>query len=45
MCYIDYLSAAHDFKQKRVEFGSYQEALDWGRENLSNFLLDMVKFN
>lgn len=42
-CYIDYLSKAHNFRQVRKEFTSLVEAMEWGRKNLSNFHIDMVK--
>lgn len=42
-CYIDYLSKDHNFRQVRKEFSSLVEAMEWGRKNLSNFHIDMVK--
>lgn len=41
--YIDYLDCKKKFKQVRREFDNYEDAVKWGRENLSNFNIDMVK--
>ena len=41
--YIDYLCAKSNYQKKRVEFKDYKEAIKWGRKNLENFNIDMVK--
>ena len=41
--YIDYLCAKADYKKKRVEFKTYKQAVEWGKKNLENFHIDMVK--
>ena len=40
--YISYLDKDNGFKETKKHFGSYEEAVKWGRENLENFNLDMV---
>jgi hypothetical protein len=44
--YIDFLNKDKGFKVDRVTFtghDSYEDCVCWGRENLENFNLDMVK--
>lgn len=41
--YIDYLNAKDNFRPKRIEFNDYKTAIQWGRENLENFHIDMIK--
>lgn len=40
---IEFLDSDKEFKESEIVFDSYEEALKWGRENLSNFLVDMIK--
>lgn len=43
---IEYLNCKKNFQKDFVQFlgqNAYQEAVKWGRENLENFNLDMVK--
>ena len=45
--YIEYLNKAKKFAKDRKEFkgqNAYNEAVSWGRKNIGNFNLDMVKF-
>lgn len=41
--YIEYLSAKNNFRLTRKEFESEEDAIIWGKENLPNFNLDMIK--
>jgi hypothetical protein len=44
--YIDFLNKDKGFKVDRVTFTgyeAYEDCVRWGRENLENFNLDMVK--
>ncbi len=44
--YISYLNKDNNFKQTDKEFkgkNSYQDAVKWGKENLPNFNIDMVR--
>ena len=48
MVYIDYRNKEKNFQIDRVEFSgatAFQDAVKWGRENLSNFNLDMISYN
>ena len=40
--YISYLDKNKGFRETKKHFGSYEEAVKWGRKNLENFNLDMV---
>ena len=43
---IEYLNCKKNFQKDFVQFQgqhSYEEAVKWGKENLENFNLDMVK--
>jgi hypothetical protein len=43
---IEYLNCKKDFQKDSVQFkGShaYEEAITWGKKNLENFHLDMIK--
>lgn len=45
--YIEYLNKAKKFAKDKKEFkgkNAYEEAISWGRKNISNFNADMVKF-
>jgi hypothetical protein len=45
--YIEYFNKAKKFAKDRKEFkgqNAYNEAVSWGRKNIGNFNLDMVKF-
>lgn len=41
--YIEYLNAKDNFRTTRIEFTSYESAMQWGRDNLENFHIDMIK--
>lgn len=41
--YIEYLNKKRNFRPDRVEFETYEAAKIWGKKNLSNFHLDMIK--
>ena len=43
--YIDYLNKDKNFKQDRIEFKSYEDAVKWAKENLEKFNLDMIHYN
>jgi hypothetical protein len=43
---IEFLNCKKDFKKDSVHFkgtDSYEEAVTWGKKNLDNFHLDMIK--
>ena len=43
---IEYLNCKKDFQKDCVQFKgmqAYEEALTWGKKNLDNFQLDMIK--
>jgi hypothetical protein len=42
--YIDYLNKAKGFKQDRIKFDSYDEAVKWARKNFDKFSPDMIKY-
>jgi hypothetical protein len=43
---IEYLNCKKEFQKDSVEFKgiqAYEEAVTWGKKNLENFHLDMIK--
>ena len=42
--YIDYLNKQKGFKQDRIKFNSYEEAVKWARKNFEKFNPDMIKY-
>ena len=42
--YIDYLNKAKGFKQDRIKFNSYEEAVKWAKKNFDKFDRDMIKY-
>ena len=42
--YIDFLNKAKGFKQDRIKFNSYEEAVKWARKNFDKFSPDMIKY-
>lgn len=49
MCtyFIEYLNASNDFQKDIIYFEgatSYKDAEAWGKTNLDNFNLDMIKY-
>ena len=42
--YIDWLNKDNNFKRERKEFETYEAAVLWGRENLSNFSTDSINY-
>ena len=42
--YIDYLNKEKGFKQDRIKFNSYEEAVKWARKNFEKFNPDMIKY-
>ena len=42
--YIDYLNKAKGFKQDRIKFNSYEEAVKWAKQNFEKFNPDMIKY-
>lgn len=46
--YIEYLNKDKNFQEDKKVFkgkDAYEQAVKWGRENLENFNMDMVKFD
>ena len=46
-CYIEYLNASQNFQKDIVYFEgktAYEDAIAWGKTNLDNFNLDMIKY-
>jgi hypothetical protein len=46
--YIEFMNKKKGFRKDRIEFKgrkAYEDAVKWGRENIDNFKIDMVKFN
>ena len=43
--YIDYLSKEHNFREKRIEFDSYESALNWMQTHIDieNWNIDIIK--
>jgi hypothetical protein len=42
--YIDYLNKKKGFKQDRIKFNSYEDAVKWAKKNFEKFNSDMIKF-
>jgi len=42
--YIDFLNKKKGFKQDRIKFNSYEEAVKWARKNFEKFNPDMIKY-
>jgi hypothetical protein len=42
--YIDFLNKAKGFKQDRIKFNSYEDAVKWARQNFDKFSPDMIKY-
>ena len=42
--YIDYLNKKKGFKQDRIKFNSYEDAVKWAKKNFERFSPDMIKF-
>ena len=42
--YIDYLNKQKGFKQDRIKFNSYEEAVKWAKQNFEKFNPDMIKY-
>ncbi len=45
--YIEYLNKDKNFKKSKKTFKgetSYEDAIIWGKKNLENFNLDMIKY-
>jgi hypothetical protein len=42
--YIDYLNKAKGFKQDRIKFNSYEDAVKWAKKNFDKFDRDMIKY-
>jgi len=42
--YIDFLNKKKGFKQDRIKFNSYEDAVKWARKNFDKFSPDMIKF-
>jgi hypothetical protein len=42
--YIDFLNKKKGFKQDRIKFNSYEDAVKWARQNFDKFDRDMIKY-
>jgi hypothetical protein len=42
--YIDFLNKKKGFKQDRIKFNSYEDAVKWARQNFDKFSPDMIKY-
>ena len=42
--YIDYLNKKKGFKQDRIKFKSYEDAVKWANKNFEKFNPDMIKY-
>jgi len=42
--YIDYMNKEKDFKQDRIYFNTYAEAVEWGKKNFERFNNDMINY-
>ena len=42
--YIDFLNKKKGFKQDRIKFNSYEDAVKWAKKNFEKFSPDMIKF-
>ena len=42
--YIDFLNKKKGFRQDRIKFNSYEDAVKWARKNFEKFNPDMIKF-
>lgn len=42
--YIDYLNKKKGFKQDRIKFNSYDDAVKWAKKNFDKFSPDMIKY-
>jgi hypothetical protein len=42
--YIDFLNKKKGFKQDRIKFNSYEDAVKWARKNFDKFSPDMIKY-
>jgi hypothetical protein len=46
-CFIEYLNASKNFNKDIAWFDgttAYEDAVAWGKANLENFNLDMIKY-
>ena len=43
--YIEYLNKDKNYQKDKKQFDSYEQAKVWGKENLTNFNLDMIRIN
>ncbi len=41
--YIEYLDASRNYRQTKKEFKTSEAAEKWGRKNLPNFNMDMIR--
>ena len=42
--YIDFLNKKKGFKQDRIKFNSYEDAVKWAKKNFDKFNPDMIKY-
>ena len=46
--YIEFMNKKKGYRKDQIEFkgrNAYEDAVKWGRENIDNFKIDMIKFN
>lgn len=43
--FIEYLNKSKNFQIDREYFNDFEQAKIWGKENLENFNIDMIKTN
>lgn len=43
--FIEYLNMSKNFQIDREYFDNWESAKNWGKENLENFNIDMIRFN
>jgi hypothetical protein len=42
--YIEFLNKNKNYQRDKKDFNSYEKAVAWGRKNLDNFNVDMIKY-
>ena len=42
--YIEYLNKDKNFTEDKIYFENYKDAVQWGKNNLDNFNLDLIKY-
>jgi hypothetical protein len=42
--YIEYLNKDKNFNKDKIYFNTYNDAVNWGKENFENFNFDFIRF-